>query len=129
MLSNILKKYFPVLNKLIMILNTIENIKTDKRNNLYIKFKNDLIMETNGNLITYTENGVCVQKSKLTFINPKLNKEVSYTDLGNEELIFKCSKQAGIECDKAISEQKQLLEERDEIREYIKKQKDKRCTV
>jgi len=125
MIQRIVKKYFPVLDKIKTIFNAIDTIVTDQNNNIYVKFKKDLILETDGNFITYTKNGVCIQKSKLTFINPKLNTNTSYTRIGDENLVHECKKQAGIEYETALREQTKFMEEHNSILDYIKKQKDK----
>lgn len=73
MFNNIIKKMFPRLNTLLKILDAVENVVVTDNDSLYIKFKQNVAVEANGNIITYTKNGYSISKSKLTFINPTVD--------------------------------------------------------
>ncbi|MEO5350431.1 MAG: hypothetical protein H7836_12395 [Magnetococcus sp. YQC-3] len=68
-----LKKIKNNIVNLIKILNSIEEIKTNDSKELYIKFKSNLIIETNGSQLFYTKEGMTIVQSKLIHLNPKSN--------------------------------------------------------
>lgn len=75
MLKNIITKLFPNLSKLEKVASVIDHIVVDKNDSIYVKFKKDLILETEGNFINFSKAGWCVTKHKLTHTNPDVNVE------------------------------------------------------
>ena len=72
------------LSKLKLILDCIEEIKTNNKNSLYIKFKSDFILATEGSQVFYTKDGQAIIQSKRLHMNPNIDMA---NDLENNKLI------------------------------------------
>lgn len=75
MLMKFIGKLFPKLEKLLVILDTIDNIKVMEDKSLYIKFKSNLAIETENNALFYSNKGVAVIKSSMLYIQPNIDKK------------------------------------------------------
>ena len=72
MIKNIIKKMFPNIDKLLTILRAVDTIDVTKQGSLYIKLKKDVAIEAKGNIVTYTKEGVIITKSKMLYVQPKI---------------------------------------------------------
>jgi len=80
-IKNTLEKKYPQIAMVIKILNSVENIKTDESGSLYIKMKNNIVLEANGTIITYTKYGYKIDKAYKTHINPPLPDDFNFDKL------------------------------------------------
>lgn len=75
MLMKFIGKLFPKLEKLLVILDTIDNIKVMEDKSLYIKFKSNLAIETENTALFYSNKGVTVIKSSMLYVQPDIDKK------------------------------------------------------
>ena len=75
MLMKFIGKLFPKLEKLLVILDTIDNIKVMEDKSLYIKFKSNLAIETENTALFYSNKGVTVIKSSMLYVQPNIDKK------------------------------------------------------
>ncbi len=64
----------PALDNLIKLANSLEDVKTRGNGDVYVKFKNDVIIETGNNFAVLTE-GFNVQYANQIHFNPEFEKE------------------------------------------------------
>lgn len=90
MLSKIMSKMFPKLNKLLTIMDAIEHIEVTENNSLYLKLKNHVAIEADGSILTYTKNGNIITKSNMLYIQPTI--DTKYFNIKNDGSFIELNK-------------------------------------
>lgn len=68
-------------DKLNMLLDSIDSVRTNEDGSVYIKFKEHVVIETKGSLIRFSTEGDIIDSAKMIHLNPKID-----TSLGREAL-------------------------------------------
>ena len=68
-------------DKLNMLLDSIDSVRTNEDGSVYIKFKEHVIIETKGSFIKFSTEGDIIDSAKMIHLNPKID-----TSLGREAL-------------------------------------------
>nr|DAR73796.1 MAG TPA: hypothetical protein [Caudoviricetes sp.] len=63
------------LQKLATLANAIEFCKVDDSGSTHVKFKNNVLLEANGHIVTYTDKGCIVNKAEMIHLNPMLDSD------------------------------------------------------
>jgi len=70
---NVKKKIKNIIKFIDIFTNVVEEVRTNENGELYLKLKDNLIIETNGSQLFYTENGIAIIQSKTLHLNPKVS--------------------------------------------------------
>lgn len=63
------------LNKLLTFASVLEECKVNQDGSIYIKFKNDVMLEANGNIIRYTPKTI-IDKADIISLNPTIENDI-----------------------------------------------------
>lgn len=63
-------------DKLNLLLDSIECIKTNENGSMYIKFKEHVVIETGGSLVKFSMAGDIIDSAKTIHLNPKLDTAI-----------------------------------------------------
>jgi hypothetical protein len=63
--------------------NVVEEIRTNQRGELYVRLKDNLIIETRGSQLFYTKHGVQVNQARLIHLNPYIDNMQDDFERGN----------------------------------------------
>lgn len=101
-LTTLLPENIDKLNKL---LNCIEHIKTESES-IYIKFKKDLILQTNEHLVIHSNNGQIAIKGDLLHLNPRTNINKYFDSQQYTPMISKLEEENKKELERRLKELK-----------------------